>query len=255
MSSGIFTPINQVKLTNVSVVRLKKGGKRFELACYKNKVQEYRNKVTKDLDEVLQSHIVFLNVSKGQTAKDSDLKEVFGTTDVDKIIQEILAKGELQLGSEERDHQLHNISKEIATIVADKCVNPRTKIPYPVGIIEQALSELHFAPTLAKNAKQQALEAIKLLEKQDRFPIARAQMRLLISCPMADAKKVQEAITPHLSQVENESKDTDLKLTCLIDPGHFRTITESVAKLTKGKGSVQLISLKDLKESSDQTYV
>ena len=45
MSSGIFTPINQVKLTNVSIVRLKKGGKRFELACYKNKVQEYRNKV------------------------------------------------------------------------------------------------------------------------------------------------------------------------------------------------------------------
>lgn len=45
MSSKIFTPINQVKLTNVSVVRLKKGGKRFELACYRNKVQEYRNKV------------------------------------------------------------------------------------------------------------------------------------------------------------------------------------------------------------------
>lgn len=45
MSSKIFTPINQVKLTNVSVVRLKKGGKRFELACYKNKVQDYRNKL------------------------------------------------------------------------------------------------------------------------------------------------------------------------------------------------------------------
>lgn len=45
MSSKIFTPINQVRLTNVSTVRLKKGGKRFELACYRNKVQEYRNKM------------------------------------------------------------------------------------------------------------------------------------------------------------------------------------------------------------------
>lgn len=43
MSSRLFTPSNQVKFTNVSIVRLKKGGKRFELACYKNKVQEYRN--------------------------------------------------------------------------------------------------------------------------------------------------------------------------------------------------------------------
>lgn len=40
-----FTPVNQVKLTNVSIVRLKKGGKRFELACYPNKVIEWRNKV------------------------------------------------------------------------------------------------------------------------------------------------------------------------------------------------------------------
>lgn len=45
MSSKIFTPINQVKLTNVAVVRLRKGGKRFEIACYRNKVQEYRNKM------------------------------------------------------------------------------------------------------------------------------------------------------------------------------------------------------------------
>jgi len=42
---SIFTPINQLKLTNVSVVRLKKGGKRFEIACYKNKVLEWRKNV------------------------------------------------------------------------------------------------------------------------------------------------------------------------------------------------------------------
>jgi ribosome maturation protein SDO1 len=86
---SIFTPINQVKLTNVSVIRLKKGGKRFELACYKNKVVEYRNKVTKDLDEVLQSRIIFTNVSKGLTAKTSELGQSFGTEDPDKIIAEV----------------------------------------------------------------------------------------------------------------------------------------------------------------------
>lgn len=42
---SLFTPLNQVKLTNVSLVRYKKHGKRFEIACYKNKVLDYRNKV------------------------------------------------------------------------------------------------------------------------------------------------------------------------------------------------------------------
>jgi ribosome maturation protein SDO1 len=41
----IFTPSNRIQLTNVAVVRLKKEGKRFEIACYKNKVVSWRNKV------------------------------------------------------------------------------------------------------------------------------------------------------------------------------------------------------------------
>ena len=42
---AIFTPSNQLKLTNVAVVKMKRGGKRFEIACYKNKVMSWRSKV------------------------------------------------------------------------------------------------------------------------------------------------------------------------------------------------------------------
>jgi len=42
MSKRIDTPVNQIRLTNVAIIRLKKGGKRFELACYKNKVVSWR---------------------------------------------------------------------------------------------------------------------------------------------------------------------------------------------------------------------
>jgi len=35
-----FTPVNQVRLTNVAYVRLNKRGKRFEIACYRNKVDK-----------------------------------------------------------------------------------------------------------------------------------------------------------------------------------------------------------------------
>jgi hypothetical protein len=38
MSKNIKNPVNQVRMTNVAVIRLKKGGKKFELACYKNKI-------------------------------------------------------------------------------------------------------------------------------------------------------------------------------------------------------------------------
>lgn len=89
MGTRIQTPSNRQQLTNVAVVRLKKGGQRFEIACYKNKVVSWRNKIDTDLDDVLQSHSVFSNVSKGQTAKKEDLLKAFGIEDQTKICIEV----------------------------------------------------------------------------------------------------------------------------------------------------------------------
>lgn len=43
MSRTLVQPIGQKRLTNVAVVRLKKHGNRFEIACYKNKVLSWRS--------------------------------------------------------------------------------------------------------------------------------------------------------------------------------------------------------------------
>ncbi len=103
----------------------------------------------------MQIHSVFVNVSKGQLAKKEDLLEAFGTSQADAIISEILTKGEVQVSGRERDAQLDSAFREIATIVADKCVNPRTKLPYPVTMIEKAMNEVHFSVNLNKSSKQQ----------------------------------------------------------------------------------------------------
>lgn len=42
MSRSVFQPVGQKRLTNIAVVRLKKAGKRFEIACYRNKVADWR---------------------------------------------------------------------------------------------------------------------------------------------------------------------------------------------------------------------
>lgn len=60
----IGQPVGKVIMTNIAVVRLKKNGKRFEVACYKNKVLNWRNGVETDIGEVLQIMRVYENVSK-----------------------------------------------------------------------------------------------------------------------------------------------------------------------------------------------
>lgn len=89
--------VGQKRLTNIAVVRLKKAGKRFEIACYKNKVLDWRQGSEKDIDEVLQTEEVFQNVGKGQVAHTEDLMKAFGTSDRLAICKLILAKGGLQV--------------------------------------------------------------------------------------------------------------------------------------------------------------
>ena len=66
----------------------------------------------------------------------------------------------------ERERQVNLDSKflEIVQMVAEKTVNPQTHRPYPVTTIEQSLRDAHFAIKANRNAKQLALEAIRLLK-------------------------------------------------------------------------------------------
>lgn len=246
--SKIFTPTNQIRLTNVAVVRMKKGGKRFEIACYKNKVVSWRKSIEKDIDEVLQTHSIFTNVSKGAVAKKEDLLAAFGKDDVTEICKEILAKGELQISEKERQTEQSAVFKEIANHVADKCVDKETRRPYPVSIIEKAMKDIHISVKPNKNAKQQALEVIAQLKTV--LPLERARMRLQVTLSSTkEAKQIKEKLNPLCGSIEHDSWDTGCTtLICLIDPGHYKTIEELVRKETKGTATLQLLDLKEVVE-------
>jgi len=94
MSRAVKQPVGQKRLTNIAVVRYKTHGLRFEIACYKNKVFDWRQGSEQDLDEVLQTEQVFVNVSKGVMAKEKDLKKAFGKNfTMEEVCKEILKKG------------------------------------------------------------------------------------------------------------------------------------------------------------------
>eukprot|EP00741_Cyanophora_paradoxa_P001391 tig00000488_g1346.t1 len=246
---SINQPVGQKRLTNVAVVRLKKGGKRFEIACYKNKVVSWRQGVEKDIDEVLQTHTVFINVSKGQFATKEDIVKVFGTEDQSKICLEILAKGELQVSDKERAVELDSRFHEIATIVAEKCIDRTTQKPMPVTLIEKAMRDMHYSINPNKNAKQQALDLIKLI--QQRLPdLQRAEMQIKVMIPEALAKKVKAELQPHVTTSLGDKVDGGkLHWVFQIDPGSFRQVDEAVRGAAGA--SLEILNLAARQEGDD----
>lgn len=308
----INQPSNQIKLTNVSLVRLKKGKKRFEIACYKNKVLEWRSGIETNLDNVLQIPSVFLNVSKGQTAPSAELAKAFGKdAKVDDIILEILNKGEQQVGEKERAAQTERVHAEVLSIVASRLVDPRTKRVYTTGMIDKALDMLSAqahqqqqqhagaesksaagsgagtpatgeageakprpAPkavwtgvTSTKSAKSQALDAMRALIAHQPIPVARARMRLRITCSTnvlkqavkapkgQDAKAdgdeqkaapgtVKDKILSYVEQVEAQDViGSEWEVTGFVEPGAFKGLSDFVGNETKGQGRVEVLDM------------
>ncbi|AMD22790.1 HHR021Cp [Eremothecium sinecaudum] len=247
----INQPSGQIKLTNVSLVRLKKAKKRFEVACYQNKVQDYRNGVEKDLDEVLQIHQVFLNVSKGLAAPKDDLLSAFGTTDQDLIIIEILNKGEIQLSEKERQLMLSKITNEILTLVSAKCINPKSKKRYPPTMIYKTLTELKFNVVLNKSAKIQALDAIKLLVLKQLIPIVRAKMKVKVRVPKQGNDDLIEKLNRLISRtgdsVAPEEEPQFWEKSGLIDPVSYREISALCNKV----GVLQVLDMAVIDDSNE----
>ena len=134
-----FTPVNQVRITNVAIVRLQKAGCKFEVAAYKNKVIDFRQGIENDLEEVLQIDNVFENVSKGLLAKKSNLEKAFGTTDSAAICNLILHTGVLQVSALERNAQISQTLREITNMIVTKCVESTSKRPFTFAMVENAL--------------------------------------------------------------------------------------------------------------------
>lgn len=315
MPVGIQQPSNQIKLTNVSLVRMKKGKKRFEIACYKNKVLEYRQGLETDLDNVLQIPNVFLNVSKGQVAPHDDLKKAFGDKKVEEIVLDILKKGELQVGEGERKAQLEQLHNEVIDIVAGKLVDPKTKRVYTTGMIDKALDQIsstsakqpgaHHKGTPSNNtpagsgpstpatgengeakpqkeqqkamwtgvvttrsAKSQALDAMKALIAHQIIPVARARMRLRITCPTSISKQavksapkakakdegednaqkatgtVKDQILSYVEEVESQDVlGEEWEVVGFVEPGAYKLLTELIGTQTKGRARAEVLDM------------
>jgi ribosome maturation protein SDO1 len=303
------------------MVRLKKGKKRFEIACYKNTVQSYRAGHETDLDNVLQIPNVFLNVSKGEVAPNDDLVKAFGKgVSRDEIVMQILMKGELQVGEKERQQELERVHKEVVEIVAGRLVDPKTKRVYTTGMVEKALEQLQsqggnsgrqagktqgqgavnedrsqsreqnnsgtstpsskpqnpdsidpdakpaYKPkwtgvSTNKSAKSQALEAMKALIAHQPIPVARARMRLRITCPTAILKQnykiiaksgdeepekgiIKDKILSFVEQVESQDVlGEEWECVGFVEPGSFKTLGEFINTQTKGRAVAEVLDM------------
>jgi len=243
MSRKITQPVNQVRLTNVAVVRMNRHGKRFEVACYRNKILNYRQRIETDLTEVLQTDRIFTNVSKGQFASSKDLVTAFGTSDQDAVCQIILDKGQVQVSDMERNAVLENTAREVANMVVTKCVHPVSNRPYTINQVRSAMKQAEFSiqSTSSRSVKQQFLDCVRVIQEKKVLNIQRAKMELAIvfldieltSSIMGRLEREAQALICVDNGLSSDdarpNDDSGGRLQFLVDPSKYRVV-DTIAK-------------------------
>lgn len=160
-------PVGFVKLTNVALVKYGRKNQKVEIACYKNKVIDWRNGNENDIDAVLQTDQIFSNAIQGHIAGETQLKKIFGSEMTkQEILRTILDKGDLQISQKEREVLGENVLNEVVKILAQKLVHPKTLRVYSEIAVKNALKKIGFKSALDMTAKKQAFKAMKRLERR-----------------------------------------------------------------------------------------
>lgn len=220
----------QVRHTNIAVVKYKVKKARFEIACYKNKVVNWRSGVETDIDEVLQMATVFTSVTTGVRATKKSLKKAFGTDDQIACCRVILDKGELQVSDKEREHAFKLMFNEVAQLVAAMCFNPKSQRPYTISLIKDAMIKHQFHLNTGKSAKKQALDCVKFLSRK--MDLERMKMLVSITVPAtlwAPGSALREATSDDVLETRSvDAEGMDVTVQAIIAAESFRRLSTSV---------------------------
>lgn len=119
-------------------------------------------------------------------------------------------------------------------------------------MIEKALADIHFSVNTNKSAKSQALDTIKILQEKSDLPIARAEMRIRVAMPLKDAKTSKDKVKALMSKIEDEDTTDEWEVTATISPGNFKVISDLLQSETKGRGVLEMLSLRETQEGEER---
>ena len=126
-------------MTDKTIVRYKFKKKIFEIVCKPKKITLYKQKKITSLDKILISDDIYSDFKKCKKASESDLESVFKTKNKMDCIKLIIRNGNYQLTTEEIRENIKNKKIELVNYLHNNFVNPKTKKPYSIGIIEESI--------------------------------------------------------------------------------------------------------------------
>jgi ribosome maturation protein SDO1 len=228
-----------VKLEEAVIARLEHEGKKFEVLVDPDLALELRKGKTVDFNELLATDTVFKDSNKGEVASEEDVNKVFGTTEIERVVDHIIKHGRVQLTTEQRRAMLEKRKKEIIALIARDAWDPQTNAPHPPQRIENALSEAKIQIDELKSAQEQVKDIVDKLKSF--IPISMERLKLAVKVPAAFSGKSQAVLHKFNVLKEEWQKDGSLIAVLEVPAGQKMDLLNELNHLTHGEVEVKVL--------------
>ncbi len=235
-----------ISLDEAVTARLESHGERFEVLVDPDAALSIkRDDFDGDLEDVIAAEDVFENASRGDRPTESDLEEVFGTTDALEIIPEVIKRGEIQITADQRREMQEKKHKQLVNQITRNAVNPQMDdAPHPPDRIESALEDAGFSVDPMEPVEEQVDDALDALRPV--IPIRFDEVTVAVQVP-ADKAGSAQAKLREFGDLQREEWQADgswigvLKFPAGLQNEFFERANE----VTSGEAETQILKDED----------
>ena len=226
------------------IARLHHSGQKFEVLVEPNKALELKRGMKVNMEEILAYPAIYRDAKTTDMVAEQDLQKVFGTTDVFKIAEGIIKKGELQLTTEQRRGMVEQKKNQIVAIISKRGINPQTNLPHPP---QRILSVVEKSGVSIDPFVDAELQIDKVLEKiKPLIPIKFQKVTLSIKVSAQYAGK-SYSVLKSFGTIINEKwlDDGSLKVNLQMLAGLQTELFKKMSDLTHGDFQSETIKRED----------
>jgi len=225
-----------VTVDNAIIARYTRDGKHFEILVDPEIAYDLREGKIVSLGKMLAANIIFTDSKKGTRAGTDNIQSVFDTTDVEKVAEAIIKKGDLQLTTVFRRKKIDERRKQIASFISKHAINPQTRLPHPQDRILNAMDMTKINIDPFRPAEQQIDDTIKALKPI--LPISIEEVELNIEIPVQYAGRAYGLLKEYKIQKEQWLTNGALVVKITIPAGLKEVVFKRVNALTAGNAKI-----------------
>jgi ribosome maturation protein SDO1 len=221
-----------------TVARLILDGDKFELLVKPDPALEYKMGKRSDISSALVSDEIYSDANKGSRASSEKMMKHFKTTDSADVAKQILARGDLNLTTDQRRKMVEEKKRQIVQFINRSFVDPQTHLPHPLVRIEAAMEEVRVPIDPFKKVEDQAKTIVDALRKI--LPLKSETVKLTVTVPPQFAAQ-SYSVLKSTGNLKSEEWLADGSLKAVLDmnasiKGQF---LDRLGSVTKGSAQVK----------------